>query len=104
MAVWIGRPLMRGSGERLPFLLVDWNAELNGYAIKASPQDLGIEMCRTLLLNLGAGAVESRKEILFRTRDAILTTPSAEKSDNGGFPVDEGPVDIEGHGIEIGEA
>src|ERR1700719_1318332 len=94
---------MRSRGEGFPFVLVDRNAELGGDPIKASAQDLRIEVCRALFLDLSSGAIERHNEILSRGKNTVPIGPSAEKGNDGRLPIYEGSVHVKGYGVEIGK-
>src|SRR5580692_11532233 len=94
---------MWSCGEGCPFILLDRDAELHGEAIKASAQDLRIEVCRPLLLDHSSSTIERHNEILSRRRNTVLIGPPAEKGNDGRLPIDEGSVHIKGYGIEIGK-
>jgi len=84
VAIRIGGPLMWSCGEGFPFVLVDRHAELRRDAIQASAQNLGIEVCRALFLDLSSSTIERHNEIVSRRRNIVLIGPSAEKDNDGG--------------------
>src|SRR6266852_195850 len=92
---------MRSCGERFPLVLVDRNAELGGDAIEAPAQDLRIEVCRALFLDLSSGVIERHNEILSGGRNTVLIGPSAQKDHDGRLPIDKGSVHVKGYGVEI---
>src|SRR5580693_7290889 len=81
---------MWSCGGGCPFILLDRDAELHGEAIKASAQDLRIEVCRPLLLDHSSSTIERHNEILSRRRNTVLIGPPAEKGNDGRLPIDEG--------------
>src|SRR5258707_363790 len=88
--------LTHGISTRRPFHPAKTGeTKLRGDAIKASAQDLRIEVCRALFLDLSSSAIERHNE--------ILIGPSAEKGNDGRLPIDEGSVHVKGYGVEIGK-
>jgi hypothetical protein len=61
-------------------------------------------MRRSLLLNLRPSAVECHQKILFGGRKSVSISPLTQERDNGGLPINERSIYVEGYGIEVGQA
>jgi hypothetical protein len=101
MAILVRRPSVGPGCKCLPFFATCLDVELSTQAIETAAQNLGIEMCRSLALDVSTRPIERHQKLNVAVIDRVATRPFPQKLNDRGFPINEGPVDVEGDSVKI---
>ena len=104
MTVGIGWPLVGRVSKGLALPRISSDTEVSRDAVETTAQHVGIKVGGTLLLDFCARPVERHEQILRARGNGIAVSPAPQEVDNGGFPIDQGPVNVKSHGVEIRKA